>query len=106
MAFQEEDMPGKSLAYVKEVSPMQEDHLAWLTQRHGHRETRLGSSGSDERGCRQGHLGLAFWRGHLGRSEKSKMRESGDREVRTLLGWTDDWVNMRPTFGWGLRNKQ
>lgn len=50
MVFQAEDTPGKSLVYAEGVSPMQEGHLALLKQRHGHQETRVGSSGVMRRG--------------------------------------------------------
>ena len=35
---------------MKDVGLMQEGHIGWLKQRHGHQETRLGESGSDQRG--------------------------------------------------------
>lgn len=41
---------------MEDGSYMQKGHLAWLKQRHGHQEARLGESQNDEEQCRQGGI--------------------------------------------------
>lgn len=54
--FRQRIHQGRSLASVEDGSYMQEGHLAWLKQRHGHQDARLGESQSDEERCRQGGI--------------------------------------------------
>lgn len=42
--FRQRIHQGRSLASVEDGSYMQEGHLAWLKQRHGHQDARLGES--------------------------------------------------------------